>query len=313
MTVKLNTDPSIKKILFLGGWKPYYDGIAPPEVMTCTEKKYKCSFLTQSKSWWSAPRPDEHSDLVVFHETDLRRYPPSKPAGQLWAMRTGEAQRNLRFSTEQWNGYFNYTIDHREDATIRTYSLKTIALENKLTRDFYQEKLHMVKKDKLVPSILWYVSNCYNVNSGREEYISELRNLIEDLSIYTRSKLCSLKLGLPLRTVVEHENMTTSTFYLAFENALCKDYVTEKFWKVLTDDTLTIPVVMGGLSIDEYLSIAPPNSFIHVKNFTSPQMLVKHLKMVASDPKAFNYYQEWRNTYQLTSRKNTLCSVYLYR
>jgi len=80
MTVKLNTDPSIKKILFLGGWKPYYDGIAPPEVMTCTEKKYKCSFLTQSKSWWSAPRPDEHSDLVVFHETDLRRYPPSKPA-----------------------------------------------------------------------------------------------------------------------------------------------------------------------------------------------------------------------------------------
>ena len=34
------------------------------------------------------------------------------------------------------------------------------------------------------------------------------------------------------------------SFYLAFENSNCKDYITEKFWRTLTKPV--IPVVMGG-------------------------------------------------------------------
>jgi hypothetical protein len=33
-------------------------------------------------------------------------------------------------------------------------------------------------------------------------------------------------------------------FYLSFENSLCSDYVTEKFWKILKFDI--VPVVLGG-------------------------------------------------------------------
>ena len=51
-------------------------------------------------------------------------------------------------------------------------------------------------------------------------------------------------------------------FYLAFENALCPDYVTEKFFRTLK--LPVVPVVMGG---DNYKNLVPPGSFIDVNNF----------------------------------------------
>ena len=53
-------------------------------------------------------------------------------------------------------------------------------------------------------------------------------------------------------------------FYLALENSLCRDYITEKFWKVLPFDI--IPVVLNGLNMSK---IAPPHSYIDIKEFKS--------------------------------------------
>ena len=57
-------------------------------------------------------------------------------------------------------------------------------------------------------------------------------------------------------------------FYLAFENSDCEDYITEKFWRTL-NKTLSIPIVMGK---GNYKALAPPNSYIHVDDFTSPEV-----------------------------------------
>ena len=51
-------------------------------------------------------------------------------------------------------------------------------------------------------------------------------------------------------------------FYLALENSLCTDYVTEKFWKVL--DYNVIPVVLNGANMS---NIAPKHSYIDFKDF----------------------------------------------
>ena len=69
-------------------------------------------------------------------------------------------------------------------------------------------------------------------------------------------------------------------FYLAFENSLCLDYITEKFWKVL--DYNCIPVVFNGVNMS---SLAPRHSYIDLKDFNtiegcSVDLDIKDCKMI---------------------------------
>ena len=41
-------------------------------------------------------------------------------------------------------------------------------------------------------------------------------------------------------------------FYLAFENSICKDYITEKFFGILKYNI--IPVVLGGGEYEKYVN-----------------------------------------------------------
>ena len=307
-------DKDVKNIVLMPGWSNYIGEPRTeyPEHITCTDKSYICS-LYYLKGLWTFPYQYQYADLVVFHETDITRDPPKKYQSQLWAFRTGESQSRMTQSTDNWNGFVNYTVDFREGATRREYSY---LVENKSgnevkKRDFYSEKLRMARQKYLEPSVLWFVSNChsfppYVVTSARTEYASELQRWM-DVSVFTRSKYCSMKwyhlYHLKSSTTGHPRNMRNYTFYLSFENSLCQDYITEKLWKVLLDDSLTIPVVLGGISTAEYESIAPPNSYIHVRNFTSPAKMAQHLKFVANNAEAFNYYHQWRNSYALKSRK----------
>ena len=49
-------------------------------------------------------------------------------------------------------------------------------------------------------------------------------------------------------------------FYLSFENSFCRDYITEKFWKVLK--YRVVPIVLGA---GNYSLYAPPKSYINVQ------------------------------------------------
>ena len=62
-------------------------------------------------------------------------------------------------------------------------------------------------------------------------------------------------------------------FYISFENSLCKDYVTEKFFQAMSHDIL--PIVYGGT---DYSEIAPPKSYINVlPDFEKPNDLASFL------------------------------------
>ena len=81
-------------------------------------------------------------------------------------------------------------------------------------------------------------------------------------------------------------------FILAFENSICEDYVTEKVFVVM--QYYIVPVVMGGANYSEHL---PPNSFIDVRDFNSPQELAAFLKEVAQDDARYRKYFEWKTLY----------------
>jgi hypothetical protein len=43
-------------------------------------------------------------------------------------------------------------------------------------------------------------------------------------------------------------------FYLSFENSLCDQYITEKFFKILFSNSTLVPVVMGAPKQERYKS-----------------------------------------------------------
>ena len=66
-------------------------------------------------------------------------------------------------------------------------------------------------------------------------------------------------------------------FYLSFENSICDDYVTEKFFNILNYDV--IPVTFGGANLTALG--APPRSHVDAISFGSVKKAVRHLRALA--------------------------------
>ena len=86
-------------------------------------------------------------------------------------------------------------------------------------------------------------------------------------------------------------------FYLSFENSLCQDYITEKFFLAVNAGIL--PVVYGGLSKANYEEAAPPNSYINVEDFKSIEDLNDFLVHLANNQTAYTSYFWWKEDYKV--------------
>ena len=86
------------------------------------------------------------------------------------------------------------------------------------------------------------------------------------------------------------------TFMLAFENALCDDYVTEKFFNALQHGL--IPVVLGGAN---YSRLAPDGSFVDAQQFAGPAALAAHLLRLLRRPAELARLRDWRLHYRVFS------------
>jgi len=121
------------------------------------------------------------------------------------------------------------------------------------------------------------------------EYGNELVKYIPSIErygncFYNRDKLPDSRVG---------DFLQSKKFYLAFENSLhCKGYITEKFYRSSFLHN-TVPVVWGTRK-EDYLRIAPPHSFIHTEDFSSPKELSEYLLYLDSNVTAYREYFRWR-------------------
>lgn len=92
------------------------------------------------------------------------------------------------------------------------------------------------------------------------------------------------KCGKPFNTTVE-VLLRPYKFYIAFENSLCKDYITEKFFERYNNDIIL--VARGGA---EYSKILPTQSYINTADFTRIEDLAMYLLSVASDEAAYSNF-----------------------
>ena len=209
-----------------------------------------------------------------------------------------------------YNQYWIFTIFESPVHTYHTGSSKYIYVFNKtlsyiMGSDFYHPRAIVLPKEKVTSSkvpvdainrtklILWYVSNCGP--RLRRSYAKELSKYVP-VDIFGR---CGKKDPCRGKSNI---NCTSATklrykFYLAFENSRCPGYITEKFWWSLRDGI--VPIVLGP-KIGDYEQIAPPHSFIHVDNFTSPKHLSEYVKYLDKNDDAYYEYHMWRNKYRIS-------------
>ena len=86
-------------------------------------------------------------------------------------------------------------------------------------------------------------------------------------------------------------------FYLSFENSICADYVTEKFFNAMNQSV--VPVVLGGAN---YGQMAPPQSVIDVwKDYRNdPGQLAKVLQNLIDDKQSYAQYFWWKDFYRIS-------------
>ena len=103
-------------------------------------------------------------------------------------------------------------------------------------------------------------------------------------------------------------------FYLALDNSLCRDYVTEKFFWMA--DYNVVPVVFD--VHDNFKRLAPAKSYINALDFSSVKELADYLKLLDKNDDLYNEYFRWKNHFGVVPNMNDpkfyrglcrLCSV----
>ena len=101
------------------------------------------------------------------------------------------------------------------------------------------------------------ISNCW-YNSRRLDYINEMKkHMSVDVFGKCGDKECVEPTSIDCKRTLSKEYK----FYLAFENSLCNDYITEKIFTTLSMDI--VPVVLGDV-LQKYEDFVIKNQFYFI-------------------------------------------------
>ncbi|RUS90662.1 hypothetical protein EGW08_001562 [Elysia chlorotica] len=217
------------------------------------------------------------ADAVLFRAGAIRTWIikpfPRKP-GSRWIMYTNDPAIK------------NYGLD-RADIGHNINATSTYQLHSDYPRLFgYLRRVKPPSKDYgrifdgKAREVAWFVSHC-STWSKRELYIERMRKIIPvDVFGACGNLTCGAShyrgndTNVCLPMLSEHYK-----YYLAFENSFCKDYVSEKFFK-LFQGVDVIPVVQGAFDYHRYM---PSNVFIDSSDFDTPEDLARYLLELSND------------------------------
>jgi len=249
--------------------------------------------------------PTEDYDAIVLHMHELwiTGHPNyNRQKYQRLIFLTQEAPTTMAIDVNEMSNYFNWTMSYRFNSDIQ---LLYGRIHPGPTAPKSQEETHQMIEDMRISSaknyathktqqVAWMVSHC-DTHGLRETYAYQLSKFIP-VDIYgacgnlTCERNESHWLSDPnCYTMLEKKYK----FYLSFENCICTDYVTEKFFELLNHDM--IPIVYGGAN---YSQLAPPHSYIDALEFT-PEKLADYLKKLDANDTLYNEYFWWKDHYRV--------------
>lgn len=224
-------------------------------------------------------------DAVVWHQRSRdTSFPPRRSPHTRYIFMLAEPPGHVKRLRNHRN-VFNWTLTYRWDSDIPIRIGQVQPLDSPGPDLSHVD--YAAGKTKMA---VWFVSNC-GTDSGRSK-VTKLLKKYFPVDVY--GKCGSLKC--PRFTKIDCYKKVEPhyKFYLSFENSICRDYVTEKFFNVLNYNM--VPVVYGGA---DYSAIAPQKSYINSRDFPTVEALAKYLLYLNSNDTAYNEYFWWKSSYEV--------------
>lgn len=262
--------------------------------------------------------PVDEFDAIIIHIRGLPNdWPKIRSPSQRYIMLSIDPPVKLYEYRRLERLNFNWTMTYRMDSTFpvpystveRVLPLPAEPGTSQLDRyidNYGREAAGSARRniaDGKIGLIAQFSTKCHTY-SRSEAYVRELRRFIP-VDIYGKCGdfSCPKPSDQGSGDVVGGDNWLEChkraavkyKFFLAFEDAVCKDYVTEKLFSMFNGGIDMIPIVLGGAN---YSSIAPYRSYIDASKFPSPKELAHFLKIVDSDDSRYNSYFWWRTFYK---------------
>lgn len=280
-------------------WSKWFDSTIE-ESFPGTQKSLKeigCEFyncIVTSKRAFAS-----QSKVVLFHwrDIDLTDLPPIRRTDQIWIIHSLESPAySQRINDDSIK--FNWTSSYRSSADIFSPYGKFVQRKRRIPF-----RVDIRRKSQLVA---WVVSHC-ETKGGRERYVKQLQKYIPvDIFGKCGNNSCPERIRNGRSTCFESIALTYK-FYLSFENSICTDYVTEKFFSIMHYDL--IPIVFGGC---DYNSLLPPNSFINALEF-EPEKLAKLILTINKNDKMYKQYFKWKRSFfvesNLENKPQWICDI----
>ncbi|XP_043063574.1 alpha-(1,3)-fucosyltransferase B [Drosophila ficusphila] len=240
---------------------------------------------------------------VLFYGSNMKTgdFPIPRGKHQVWALLHEESPRNAPFVPhEEFLRHFHFTSTFSRFSTLPLTTQYLPSGQALTSRDYH---VSFAGKSKWLhrPSatVAFLQSDC-DTMSGREDYVKELMKhmTIDSFGSCLRNKDLPESLNKDyLNNLYSPELMrflSEYKFMIAFENAACPDYITEKFWRPLVMGV--VPIYFGSPTIKDW----QPNkkSAIYVDDFPHPRALAKFLNELGDNQTEYDSYRShkinWR-------------------
>jgi len=282
--------PKFSSVPVMVWWTPFSGDIG---IQDCG--KHKC-FVTNDREYIDHPNLQN----IFFYGTETSEYdlPLPRASHVHWSLLHEESPKNNQlFSHRDMMILFNHTSTFRResDLPLGTQYLDDITdlTSTKYFKDV-QTKNRYIKESGYAPVV--YVQSGCDAPSQRDLWVQEFMKHIQVDAFGS----CLHNKELP-DDLVGSEQMGNKNFYqllsrykfvLSMENAVCQDYVTEKFWRTI--EIGSVPIYLGAPNIEDYL---PTNkSAILVKDYKSPEEVAKIVNDLNQNDQAYEEYLSFKSS-----------------
>ena len=230
------------------------------------------------------------ADALWFHAPTTARIPKQKKPGQPWILMSMESDENYPLlKNQKFLDLFDIYMTYRLDSDI-----PTLYPNWKQYGDFMNPPLPTQVKSSHSALAAYIASNPV---PHRDEYAQEL---FEYIQVDSLGKCLNNK---TVPDFITGDNIWARggfhsildilphyKFYLAFENSITTDYVTERVFHALVAGS--VPIYYGADNVKEFLPA--DNAAINIADFASPKELAEYLLYLDQNDEAYEQHLAWK-------------------